>query len=152
MKKAKLEQSIMILNSLPSLYSMQDFEEEAIEVVVARITELEDKMETGDLVDPSTAKEIQDNAREIHKRIDDAGADILDRLAELAEMKKNPLLNLEQLRERDKPVWVRIDELPFGGYWCLCAKGLIIAPSGNCFNVEEIPKWKFYDHEYKEDK
>lgn len=58
-------------------------------------------------------------------------------------------LTLEQLKERTKPAWVKCD-VENGGYWCLCNQGVIITPSGNCYDVEDIPNWEFCDHEPKE--
>lgn len=59
-------------------------------------------------------------------------------------------LTLDELMGCNKPVWVKVDKLPSGGYWCLCSEGLIIAPSGNCYIANEIPDWEFYDQEIKQ--
>ena len=54
-------------------------------------------------------------------------------------------LTLEELMERDDPVWVSCKTLEgTDGYWCLCQKGVIICPSGQSYDVRDIPHWKFY--------
>ena len=62
------------------------------------------------------------------------------------EERKNPKrLTVEELTERDDPVWVSCKTLEgTDGYWCLCNKGVIICPSGQCFDVRDIPHWMFY--------
>lgn len=62
------------------------------------------------------------------------------------EERKNPKrLTVEELIERDDPVWVSCKTLEgMDGYWCLCNKGVIICPSGQCFDVRDIPHWMFY--------
>lgn len=54
-------------------------------------------------------------------------------------------LTVEELIERDDPVWVSCKTLEgTDGYWCLCNKGVIICPSGQSFDVRDIPHWMFY--------
>lgn len=62
------------------------------------------------------------------------------------EERENPKpLTLEELMERDDPVWVSCKTLEgTDGYWCLCQKGVIICPSGQSYYVRDIPHWKFY--------
>lgn len=61
------------------------------------------------------------------------------------EAVQNEPLTLEQLREMDGPVWVACKPIEGGhGYWCLCQRGTIITPSGNAFDVKEIPHWVLY--------
>ena len=57
----------------------------------------------------------------------------------------NESLTLEELLEMDGPVWCACKPIEGGnGYWCLCKHGGIVAPSGNSFDVGEIPHWVFY--------
>lgn len=57
----------------------------------------------------------------------------------------NESLTLEELLEMDEPVWCACKPIEGGnGYWCLCKHGCIVAPSGNSFDVREIPHWVFY--------
>ena len=57
----------------------------------------------------------------------------------------NEPLTLEELREMDGPVWCACKPIEGGnGYWCLCRRGKIIAPSGNIFDAEKISHWTFY--------
>lgn len=57
----------------------------------------------------------------------------------------NESLTLEELLEMDEPVWCACKPIEGGnGYWCLCKHGCIVAPSGNSFDVGEIPHWVFY--------
>ncbi|EGC8431306.1 hypothetical protein H9185_001185 [Listeria monocytogenes] len=61
-------------------------------------------------------------------------------------------LTIEDLKRINAPVWLSCFTLEGDpGYWCLCQKGIIICPSGQSFNAEEIPHWKFYIHKPKED-
>lgn len=54
-------------------------------------------------------------------------------------------LTLEQLKQRNTPVWVPVgDDM---GYWCLCNDGMIMPPSGRVFIAKDRPNWTFYDHE-----
>lgn len=55
----------------------------------------------------------------------------------------NTPLTLEELREMEGPVWVVVYNLPQGGYYCLCNKGVITAPSGRVFDCGDIPDWTF---------
>lgn len=59
-------------------------------------------------------------------------------------------LTLEELREREKPVWVECGVTPFtpaGGFYCLCNKGYIITPAMMRFRVEDVQHWRFFAHE-----
>ena len=61
-------------------------------------------------------------------------------------------LTLEELRQTHNPVWCSCELLDGGnGFWCLCINGKIIAPSGDSFDVEEIPNWVFLRNKPKED-
>lgn len=43
------------------------------------------------------------------------------------------------------PVWCSCRTMDGAdGFWCLCDKGIITAPSGQSFSVDEIPDWKLY--------
>lgn len=54
-------------------------------------------------------------------------------------------LTVEELMKRDDPVWVSCKTLEgTDGYWCICQKGVIICPSGQSYDVRDIPHWKFY--------
>lgn len=67
--------------------------------------------------------------------------------------RENPKpLTLEELRQTHNPVWCSCELLDGGnGFWCLCINGKIIAPSGDSFDVEEIPNWVFLRSKPKED-
>lgn len=61
-------------------------------------------------------------------------------------------LTLEELRQTHNPIWCSCELLDGGnGFWCLCINGKIIAPSGDSFDVEEIPNWFFMRNKPKED-
>lgn len=69
--------------------------------------------------------------------------------AQLADQQNDPL-TLEELRERTKPVWCAVPGrswIPEGGYYCLCEKGMITAPSKRTFRAEECLKngWVLLD-------
>lgn len=65
---------------------------------------------------------------------------------------RNEPLTLEELRQTHAPVWCLCELFDGGnGFWCLCINGKIIAPSGNSFDVEEIPNWVFLRRKPKED-
>lgn len=55
------------------------------------------------------------------------------------------LLTTAELRLWTDPVWCSCDT-PEGadGFWCLCNKGIITAPSGQSFEAGEIPHWRLY--------
>lgn len=56
----------------------------------------------------------------------------------------NDPLTLEELREMDgEPVWTVVDNFQRGGYYCLCEKGVVMAPSGKRFDCKDIPDWIF---------
>ena len=57
---------------------------------------------------------------------------------------KNDPLTLDELSERNAPVFLPIKDFPNGGYWCLCENGYIIPPSGRGFMAKERPNWVFY--------
>lgn len=62
-----------------------------------------------------------------------------------AAQQPNDPLALEELREMDgEPVWCAVNTLAKKGYYCLCDRGLILAPSGSFFDCEDIPSWIFY--------
>lgn len=56
----------------------------------------------------------------------------------------NEPLTLDELSERNAPVFLPIKDFPNGGYWCLCENGYIIPPSGYGFMAKERPSWVFY--------
>ena len=56
----------------------------------------------------------------------------------------NKALTLDELSERNAPVFLPIKGFPNGGYWCLCENGYIIPPSGHGFMAKERPNWVFY--------
>ena len=56
----------------------------------------------------------------------------------------NKSLTLDELSERNAPVFLPIKDFPNGGYWCLCENGYIIPPSGHGFMAKERPNWVFY--------
>ncbi len=57
----------------------------------------------------------------------------------------NDPLTLEGLREMDgEAVWTPVYNLPQGGYYCLCNKGVITVPSGRLIDCKDIPDWTFY--------
>ena len=58
--------------------------------------------------------------------------------------KKVEPLTLDELSERNAPVFLPIKDFPNGGYWCLCENGYIIPPSGHGFMAKERPNWVFY--------
>ena len=63
---------------------------------------------------------------------------------------RNEPLTLDELSERNDPVFVPINDFPNGGYWCLCQNGYIIPPSGYGFMAKERPNWVFYSHKPEE--
>ena len=65
--------------------------------------------------------------------------------------KKVEPLTLDELSERNAPVFLPIKDFPNGGYWCLCENGYIIPPSGHGFMAKERPNWVFYSQKPEED-
>ena len=63
----------------------------------------------------------------------------------------NKALTLDELSERNAPVFLPIKDFPNGGYWCLCENGYIIPPSGHGFMAKERPNWVFYIQKPEED-
>ena len=63
----------------------------------------------------------------------------------------NKSLTLDELSERNAPVFLPIKDFPNGGYWCLCENGYIIPPSGHGFMAKERPNWVFYSRKPEED-
>ena len=63
----------------------------------------------------------------------------------------NKSLTMDDLSERNAPVFVPINDFPNGGYWCLCQNGYIIPPSGYGFMAKERPNWVFYSQKPEED-
>ena len=63
----------------------------------------------------------------------------------------NKALTLDELSERNAPVFLPIKDFPNGGYWCLCENGYIIPPSGHGFMAKERPNWVFYRQKPEED-
>ena len=62
----------------------------------------------------------------------------------------NKSLTLDELSERNAPVFLPIKDFPNGGYWCLCKNGYIIPPSGHGFMAKERPNWVFYSQKPEE--
>ena len=63
----------------------------------------------------------------------------------------NKSLTLDELSERNAPVFLPIKDFPNGGYWCLCENGYIIPPSGHGFMAKERPNWVLYSQKREED-
>lgn len=63
----------------------------------------------------------------------------------------NKSLTMDELSERNAPVFLPIKDFPNGGYWCLCENGYIIPPSGYGFMAKERPNWVFYSQKPEED-
>ena len=63
----------------------------------------------------------------------------------------NKSLTMDELSERNAPVFLPINDFPNGGYWCLCENGYIIPPSGHGFMAKERPNWVFYSQKPEED-
>ena len=63
----------------------------------------------------------------------------------------NKSLTMDELSERNVPVFLPIKYFPNGGYWCLCKNGYIIPPSGHGFMAKERPNWVFYSQKPEED-
>ena len=54
-------------------------------------------------------------------------------------------LTKAELKMRADPVWCSCHTMDGAdGFWCLCDKGIITAPSGQSFSVDEIPDWRLY--------
>lgn len=54
-------------------------------------------------------------------------------------------LTITELRTRTDPVWCSCATIEgTDGFWCLCDKGIITAPSGQSFEAGEIPGWELY--------
>lgn len=54
-------------------------------------------------------------------------------------------LTLEELVGLDCPVWCSCRTMDGeDGFWCLCRKGIITAPSGRSFDCRDIPNWELY--------
>ena len=62
----------------------------------------------------------------------------------------NKALTLDELSERNAPVFLPIKDFPNCGYWCLCKNGYIIPPSGHGFMAKERPNWVFYSQKPEE--
>ena len=62
----------------------------------------------------------------------------------------NKSLTIDELSERNAPVFLPIKDFPNGGYWCLCENGYIIPPSGHGFMAKERPNWVFYSQKPEE--
>ena len=87
----------------------------------------------------------------IHKNIGLAADAIENLLTENAALRQqerfgevNKALTLDELSERNAPVFLPIKEFPNGGYWCLCQNGYIIPPSGCGFIAKDRPNFVFY--------
>ena len=63
----------------------------------------------------------------------------------------NKSLTMDELSERNAPVFLPIKDFPNGGYWCLCENGYIIPPSGHGFMAKERPNWVFYRQKPEEE-
>ena len=62
----------------------------------------------------------------------------------------NKSLTMDELSERNAPVFLSIKDFPNGGYWCLCKNGYIIPPSRHGFMAKERPNWVFYSQKPEE--
>ena len=59
-------------------------------------------------------------------------------------------LTITELRTRTDPVWCSCTTLEGAdGFWCLCDKGIITAPSGRSFEAGEIQSWELYSRRPK---
>ena len=65
----------------------------------------------------------------------------IDALREKAERQNPRPLTLEELNERNSPVWVPLANDT--GYWVLCKNGTIIPPSGFCLPAKGRMSWGF---------
>lgn len=87
----------------------------------------------------------------VRKAVNDACILAVAALREQEERENLKPLTLEELRQTHNPVWCSCELLDGGnGFWCLCINGKIIAPSGDSFDVEEIPNWVFLRNKPKE--
>lgn len=68
------------------------------------------------------------------------------------EERENPKrLTIEELKSLNAPVWLSCCTLGSDhGYWCLCDHGIIMCPSGQCYDAYEVQHWELYLHEPKE--
>ena len=62
----------------------------------------------------------------------------------------NKALTLDELSERNAPVFLPIKDFPNCGYWCLCENGYIITPSRYGFMAKDRPNWVFYSQRPEE--
>ena len=75
----------------------------------------------------------------------------LDALREKQERENPKRLTEAELLRLAGPVWCQCKPLEGGtGFWCLCHKGYIIAPSGQTFHIKDIPHWRLFKHKPKE--
>lgn len=71
-------------------------------------------------------------------------------LRDLEERENPKQLTLEEMLNMNAPVWLSCFMLDgSGGYWCICQEGSITCPSGLCYDVRDIPTWKFYRYQPK---
>ena len=94
-------------------------------------------------------KEIEESVLLLKGASNDAEISALRQQEHFREV--NKALTLDELSERNAPVFLPIKDFPNCGYWCLCENGYIIPPSGHGFMAKERPNWVFYSQKPEED-
>ena len=96
-------------------------------------------------------KEIEESVLLLKGASNDAAISALRQQEHFRDLtKKVEPLTLEELSERNAPVFLPIKDFPNGGYWCLCENGYIIPPSGHGFMAKGRPNWVFYSQKPEE--
>lgn len=87
------------------------------------------RLEPDEIPDNHNQKEL---ATKVNDLYDEDGGDIFPE-----GQKKNEPLTQEELRKMVEatPVWW--DHLTKGGFWCLAQTGIIMVPSGMCYDISE---------------
>ena len=103
-----------------------------------------------DLYNRAMRHEYQEAAAEF-KRMMEAEQMAIDALCEKAEREDPQPLALEELRQMKEatPVWWQYSENT--GFWCLEQTGVIMVPSGRCYDISES-EGRVYRHKPKEAK
>lgn len=104
---------------------------------------------TGNGCDEPTDKEIEEAVLLLKGASNDAAISALRQKECVGDVNKS--LTLDEISERNAPVFLPIKDFPNGGYWCLCENGYIIPPSGHGFMAKERPNWVFYSQKPEED-
>lgn len=84
-------------------------------------------------------------AHDLWDDMDSVAAEALALLKTHPDAQPNEPLTLEELRNRNKPVFVKVNGFPDRGYWCLCNYGYIVLPNGIVFRAKDRPSWELYD-------